>query len=202
VVHDLLPLSLRGVQRRTHRLLAVGVVAHDVEEFTGPAWHATSESVDEGGASCSVLKCRDGVVVSRARKLDATLGEASYVLAETLPRLPLEVAQLSLLARAHVRALEVADEDSMQVGPIVDLVVRQVLEPCACRVAEVERQVLDNEEVIGHSTGVACEPVVLEPRAGVGVPIVSWHIGWSPEAQGELRVADAPTEGPRTPLIR
>jgi hypothetical protein len=32
-----------------------------------------------------------------------------------------------------------------------------VLEPCACRVIEVERQVLDDEEVVGHSTGVACE---------------------------------------------
>jgi hypothetical protein len=27
---------------------------------------------------------------------------------------------------------------------------------------------------------VACEPVVLEPYAGVGVPIVSRHIGQSP----------------------
>jgi hypothetical protein len=29
---------------------------------------------------------------------------------------------------------------------------------------------------------VACEPVVLERYAGVGVPIVSWYIGQSPEA--------------------
>jgi hypothetical protein len=29
---------------------------------------------------------------------------------------------------------------------------------------------------------VACEPVVLEPHAGIGVPIVSWHIGRSTEA--------------------
>jgi hypothetical protein len=35
---------------------------------------------------------------------------------------------------------------------------------------------------------VACEPVVLEPHTGVGVTIVSWHIGRSPEARGELRV--------------
>jgi hypothetical protein len=48
---------------------------------------------------------------------------------------------------------------------------------------------------------VACEPVVLEPYAGVGVPIVSRHIGQSPEARGELRVADAPAKGPRTSLV-
>jgi hypothetical protein len=39
------------------------------------------------------------------------LGEAPYVLAETLPRLLLAVAQLPLLAGPLVGALEVADED-------------------------------------------------------------------------------------------
>jgi hypothetical protein len=49
---------------------------------------------------------------------------------------------------------------------------------------------------------VACEPVVLEPYAGVGVPIVSWHIGRSPETRGDLRVTDASAKSPRTPLVR
>jgi hypothetical protein len=44
----------------------------------------------------------------------------------------------------------------MQVGPVVDLVVWQVLEPRARRVDEVEWQVLDDEEVIGCSPDVAC----------------------------------------------
>jgi hypothetical protein len=56
---------------------------------------------------------------------------------------------------------------------------------------EVERQVLDHEEIVGRSTGVAREPVVLEPYTGVGVPIIPWHVGRSSEARGELRVADA-----------
>jgi hypothetical protein len=47
---------------------------------------------------------------------------------------------------------------------------------------------------------VARKPVVVKPHAGVGVPIVPWHIGRSPEMQGELRVADAPAKGPWTPL--
>jgi hypothetical protein len=85
-------------------------------------------------------------------------------------------------------------------GPVVDLVARKVVEPRACGVAEVERQVLDHEEIVGHSTGVAREPVVLEPYAGLGVPIVPWHIGWSPEARGELRIADAPAKVPWTLL--
>jgi hypothetical protein len=64
----------------------------------------------EGGTR-PVLEHRDGVIVGRARKLSAALGEASYVLAKTLPGLLFAVAQLPLLAGTHVRALEVADED-------------------------------------------------------------------------------------------
>jgi hypothetical protein len=76
-----------------------------------------------------------------------------------------------------------------------------VLEPCAHRVTEVERQVLDHEEVIGRSTGVACESLVLEPCAGVSVPIVPWHIGRGSEARGEFRVTDAPAKGLWTLLV-
>jgi hypothetical protein len=69
------------------------------------------ELVDEGRAHHVVLEHRDGVIVSRTGELGAALGEAPYVLAETFPRMLLAVAQLPLLARAHVCALKVADED-------------------------------------------------------------------------------------------
>jgi hypothetical protein len=177
---------MRGVERRSNRLLAVDVVAHDVKDLAGRARHATPKLVYEGGAGRPVLKCRDGVVVGRAGDLGAALGEASYVLAETLPRLLLAVAQLPLLAGARVRALKVSDEDSVEVGPVVDIVARQVLELRARGVTEVKRQVLDDEEVVGRSPSVACEPVVLEPYAGVGVPIVSRHIGRSLEMRGNF----------------
>jgi hypothetical protein len=49
---------------------------------------------------------------------------------------------------------------------------------------------------------VAREPVVLKPHAGVGVPIISWHISRSSEVRGELRVADAPAKSSWTPLVR
>jgi hypothetical protein len=62
-----------------------------------------------------------------------------------------------------------------------------VLEPSARGVAEVERQVLDDEEVVGHFPGMACEPLILEPYAGVGILVVSWYIGRSPEARRKRR---------------
>jgi hypothetical protein len=91
MIHDLLPLALRGAERCSHRLLTVGVVAHDVEKLPGRTRHATPKSVDEGGARRPVLKRRDGVVVSRVGELGAALGEVLYVLAKTLPQLVLVV---------------------------------------------------------------------------------------------------------------
>jgi hypothetical protein len=111
MVHDLFPLALRGVERRDHHLLAVSMVARNVEELTGHTRHSMPEPVDEGGARRPILKRRDGVVIGRAGELGAALGEVSYVLAKTLPRLLLAITQLPLLGGAHVRALEVADED-------------------------------------------------------------------------------------------
>jgi hypothetical protein len=46
VVHDLVPLALRGIERRGNHFLVVGVVARDVEELVGHARHAEFESVD------------------------------------------------------------------------------------------------------------------------------------------------------------
>jgi hypothetical protein len=82
----------------------------------------------------------------------------------------------------------------------LDLVAGQVLEPRACRIAEVKRQVFDHEEIVGRSSGMARKSVVLEPYAGIGVPVVSWDVGRGLEARGELRVVDAPTKGPRSML--
>jgi hypothetical protein len=166
----------------------------------GRTGHAAPKSMDERGARCAVLEHQNGVVVSCTGELGAALGEAPDVLAQALPRLLLAVAQLPLLARACVGALEVPDEDSTQVGPVVDLVPRQILEPCPCGVAEVERQILDDEEVVRRSPGMASEPVVLEPHAGVGVSVVPRYVGRSVEARGEPRTPDALAKGPWTSL--
>jgi hypothetical protein len=50
------------------------MVARDVEELTGRTRHTTPEPVDEGGARCPVLKCRDGVIIGRTRELGAAIG--------------------------------------------------------------------------------------------------------------------------------
>jgi hypothetical protein len=56
MVHDLFPLALRGIERRSDRFLAVDVVARDVEELASHAGHAAPKSVDEGRARRAVLE--------------------------------------------------------------------------------------------------------------------------------------------------
>jgi hypothetical protein len=56
MVHDLFSLALWGVEGHRHHLLAVRVVARDVEELPSSSGRATPESIDEGGAGRAVLK--------------------------------------------------------------------------------------------------------------------------------------------------
>jgi hypothetical protein len=114
-----------------------------------------------------------------SRRGGATLGKVSGVVAQAFPPLQLAVAHLPLLAGAGVRALEVVDEDSAQIHIVVDFPVGQVLEPCPRGVAEVERQILDDEEIIYRSARMARELVVFQPHTGVSVSVISRDVGWS-----------------------
>jgi hypothetical protein len=58
----------------------------------------------------------------------------------------------------------------VQLCPVIDPAARQVLELGLHGVTEVERQVLDDEKIVCHSTYVTREPVVLQPHARVGLP--------------------------------
>jgi hypothetical protein len=49
-------------------------------------------------------------------------------------------------------------------------------------VTGIEQQILDDEEVVCRSPGVAGESVVLEPYTRVGVPVVPRYVGRSTKA--------------------
>jgi hypothetical protein len=80
MVHDLLPLALRGVECHCDRLLTVCMVTRNVEELPCSTGCAAPKSMYEGGAGRVVLERQDGVVVGCAGKLGVALGEASDVL--------------------------------------------------------------------------------------------------------------------------
>ena len=83
-----------------------------------------------------------------ARELGALLGEALHVVTQGLAGLLATPLEVPGIPRAHVRALEVAHEDVDQVGPVVDLIHRQVLEPRSCGVNKMKRKVADDDRVL------------------------------------------------------
>jgi hypothetical protein len=71
----------------------------------------------------------------------------------------------------------------------------------SCGVAEVEQQVLDDEEVVCRSARMARESVVLQPHVGVSLPVISGDIGRSSEKRGEPHIPHVLPKGPRAPLV-
>ena len=90
----------------------------------------------------------DDLDVGDAGELGALLGEASHVVTQGLTGLLATPLEVSGVPKAHVGALEIAHEDLDQVGPVVDLVRRQVLEPRSCGVSKVKRKVADDDRVL------------------------------------------------------
>jgi hypothetical protein len=98
--------------------------------------------------------------------------------------------------------LEVADESLAQLRPVINPTATQVLEPCSCRVTEVERQVFDEEKVICCSTRVTRETIVLQPHTRIGLPVVSGMLFRARKCEETSRLApsDRRRAGPFGPV--
>jgi hypothetical protein len=85
------------------------------------------------------------------------------VFSETFSGLLPVVLEVPLVAKAHVSALEVANEDVDKVSPALDAAKPQVLQPCLGRVSQVQGEIADDEVIIIRTTALVGKPVVLEP---------------------------------------
>ena len=81
-------------------------------------------------------------------------------------------------------------EDALEVCPRVDAIRGEMLEPCLGAFHEVERQILDDEEIVicpAYSTG---EAKVFQQHIRVGVPRVLDDVWRRAEARMEWRLPD------------
>ena len=69
------------------------------------------------------------------------------------------------VSRADIRPLEIPDEDPLEVCLVADAIVRKELEPHPNMFPHADGKILNDEEVIIHSYGLAGEPEVFEPNA-------------------------------------
>jgi hypothetical protein len=73
----------------------------------------------------------------------------------------------------------------------VDLAGRQVLEPRPCRVDEVQGEVTDDNLVGGSPAQLTRQAVVVEPHAGVRLPLyLTIDVGWR-KRWGKLTVRNS-----------
>jgi uracil phosphoribosyltransferase len=79
--------------------------------------------------------------------------------------------------RALVDALEIPDECSSEVSPIMYGAGRQVLEPSCHPLCKMDKNELDDQVVVLDSRHAARESVVFQPYAGIHGAIVLGDIG-------------------------
>ena len=99
-------------------------------------------------------------------------------------------------------ALEISDEDPLEIRPVAVAVGQKEFKPCSNMLPHVDGEVLDDEVVIIHSSGLVGEPEVFEPYTGVRLPGVLDDVGGWSEALWERRFLDAATKGPWPRAIR
>jgi hypothetical protein len=128
--------------------------------------------LDKGLAHGTILEGCDDLVVGRAGYLGTVLGEAVYVVTETLTLLLLAMAKFAGVARPGVGALEVPYEGVSELSLVVDLHLGEALEPGKCQVGKVQQDALDDEHIACRPAVVAGEAVVLKPKARVGLSII------------------------------
>ena len=79
----------------------------------------------------------------------------------------------------------------------MDVVMWEEFKPCPNIFPHANGKILNDEEVIIHSSGPMGEPEVFEPNAWVCLPSVFGDVGGRPETLRERCFSDAPAEGPR-----
>ena len=151
-----LALARLVVEDGTNRFFADGEVGGRIEQLVGVNGSASRELMHQITARRTLEESVNDLDVGDAGELGALLGEASHVITQGLAGLLATPFEVPGIPRAHVRALEVAHEDVDQVGPVVDLIRRQVLEPRSCGVSKMKRKVADDDRVLCRATQLAC----------------------------------------------
>jgi hypothetical protein len=123
----------------------IGMVNGQVKELSDVFRLDSPYPVDKGLAHGTILESGDNLVVGHVGELGAVLGEAAYIVIETLSLLLPAMAKLVGIDGPGVGALEVPYEGISKLGPAVEPPSREVLKSGTRRVSEVQRDALDDK---------------------------------------------------------
>ena len=76
-----------------------------------------------------------------------------------------------------IRPLEIPNEDRLEVRPVMDAVMREEFKPCLNMFPHTDGEILNDEKVIIHPSGLAGELEIFEPNTGVCLPGVLGDVG-------------------------
>ena len=68
------------------------------------------------------------------------------------------------VSRADIHPLEISNEDPLEVRPVVDAVMWEEFKPCSNMFRHTDGEILNDEIVIIHPSGLVGEPEIFEPN--------------------------------------
>ena len=105
-------------------------------------------------------------------------------------------------------SLEISSKDPLEVRSVVDAVVREEFKPRPNMFPHADGEILNDEIVIIHPSGLVGEPEIFEPNTRICLLGVLGNVGGWSKAQWERRSPDMPAKGPwswairdRTPIV-
>jgi len=137
-------------------------------------------------------------MVGHVQELCALLGEALSILSERFPRFLLALAEVPRIARVDLSPLEISFEQLDKVGPVVDLVGRELFEPSSSGVGEEERELSDDGSIVSSGASqLACQPEVCQPQFWLGFAVVLGNAGRRLEWAWQWHAVDCPAKDSR-----
>ena len=121
--------------------------------------------MDQGLVVCPGEKCADDVCVDDIREGVASFRKPTDVIPQGLIGLLLIALEVPGVSWADVRPLGIPDEDPLEVRLVADAVVWKEFKPHPNMFPHANGKILNDEEVIIHSSGPTGEPEVFEPNA-------------------------------------
>ena len=95
-----------------------------------------------------------------------------------------------------IRPLKISNEDPLEICPVTNAIGWEEFELCSNMLPHVDREVLNDEVVIIHSSGSVGKPEVFEPYTEIRLSSILGDVGRRSEALWERRSLDASAKGP------
>jgi hypothetical protein len=137
------------------RLLTRGELGGDVHQLARPGGSLANQLAHQVARSGAGEERADDIWVGDVGQLSALFRKSQDVVLQGFSRLLAAASEIPGVPRAHVCALEVADEGFYQVVPVGDMRRRQMLQLGSGDVGEEQGEVADDEVVIVRSIQLA-----------------------------------------------